>query len=136
MKTQKPLPKIDAESILRQLAEIRKIIPHLDDETAAAARKVLSERRKSELDRDVTSMTVFDYLAVADGVESLATELGLVLDRVKAKLLEDALNIYYTAEELSRDGAHPELVETVEAMRKAYEKDFGKPIPPKPQEET
>ena len=70
----KPLPKIDAESILRQLAEMRSKIPHLDDETAAAARKILGERRASDIDRDVTSMTDFDYLSVADGLESLATE--------------------------------------------------------------
>jgi hypothetical protein len=131
----KPLPKIDAESILRQLAEMRSKIPHLDDETAAAARKILSERRTSDVDRDVTSMDDFDYLSVADGLESLATELGYAIDRMNKKLVADALKVYYHAEELSRDGEHPELIPVVEAMRAAYLKDFGKPIPPKPKEE-
>ena len=80
-------------------------------------------------------MTDFDYLSVADGLESLATELGYAIDRMNTKLVADALKVYYHAEELSRDGEHPELIPVVEAMRVAYLKDFGKPIPPKPKEE-
>jgi hypothetical protein len=42
-----------------------------------------------------------------------------------------ALDAYYTAEELARDPAHAELVPHVEAMQRAHEAQYGKPIPPK-----
>jgi hypothetical protein len=39
--------------------------------------------------------------------------------------------VYYIAEELAKDPAHAELIQHVEAMRKAHEKQYGKVIPPK-----
>jgi len=45
-------------------------------------------------------------------------------------VLADALRIYYAAEELARDPANAHLIPHVEAMRRAYEHDYGVPIPP------
>lgn len=113
--------RLNAQAILAQLAEIRKVIPHADvprrdDEgTTAGAR--------TEED--------FEYLAVMEGLRSLSEDLGVELDRRSAALLEQSLEIYYTAEELARDPAHADLIPHVEAMRAAYERDFGIPIPPR-----
>jgi len=49
----------------------------------------------------------------------------------KTCLLEDALTIYYIAEDLARDPANAELLPFVEKIRKAHEREFGKPIPAK-----
>jgi hypothetical protein len=39
------------------------------------------------------------------------------------------MEVYYSAEELARDPANAHIIPHVEAMRAAYEKDFGHPIP-------
>jgi hypothetical protein len=45
--------------------------------------------------------------------------------------LQDCLNVYYATEELVKDPANAHLIPHLEAMRKAYEDSYGKPIPPK-----
>jgi hypothetical protein len=41
------------------------------------------------------------------------------------------LEIFYAAEEASQDPANAHLIEQVEEMRAAYEREYGRPIPPK-----
>jgi len=125
-KDQKPkLAPIDTESILRRLSEIRQMLPL--DET------IPRKQRPDERARGIETSADFDYAAVADAFESMAEELSAVVERKRAKALEDALRVYYTAEELAHDPAHAELIPYVEAMRRAYEQSYGKPIPPKPE---
>ena len=45
--------------------------------------------------------------------------------------MEQAMEIYYAAEELAKDPAHAHLIPYVEQMREIYRRDFGKDIPPK-----
>lgn len=66
-----------------------------------------------------------------EAVESLAGEVRTLADRRMEEARRKALEIYYEAEELARDPAHAELVPHVEAMRRAYEAQYGKPIPPR-----
>ena len=118
--------RLDAESILRQLAEIRRAIPRVaptppPPATDGRARDVDGMSSWSEED--------FDYAAVADGLSSLAGELSAAIDHAAAAATEKALEIYYAAEELARDPAHAELIPHVERMRAAYERDFGRPVP-------
>jgi hypothetical protein len=113
--------RLNAQAILAELAEIRKVIPHADvprkdDEGATAGARTEED---------------FEYLAVMEGLRSLSEDLEVELDRRSAALLEQSLEIYYTAEELARDPAHADLIPHVEAMRAAYERDFGIPIPPR-----
>lgn len=115
--------KFDAEPILRKLAEMRKSIPHLDD--------VPSRRPSTEGRVDAMTAEEFEYTAVADALESLAADVQSAVDRAYASATEKALEVYYTAEALSHDPAHADLIPHVEAMRRAYEKSYGKPIPPK-----
>ena len=73
----------------------------------------------------------FECAAVIDGIESLHDELEAAIERKKAEVVEKALNIYYDLEEASRDPENAHLIEQVEEMRAAYERDYGSPIPPK-----
>lgn len=73
----------------------------------------------------------FELQALQDGVESVLAELTASLDHARELALAQALNVYYTAEELAREPEHAALIPHVEAMRAAYIRDFGKPIPPR-----
>src|SRR4029079_9339376 len=66
-------------------------------------------------------------LCVAAGMRSARA----LADEGRTLLLEDALTIYYIAEDLARDPANAELLPFVEKIRKAHEREFGKPIPAK-----
>lgn len=119
--------KLDAEPLLRQLAEIRRAIPYLQPGPPPP----VTDGRMANLDGMLTEED-FEYAALADGVESLARELEAAIDYAYELAKAKALEIYYAAEELARDPEHAELIPHVERMREAYESDYGVPIPPKP----
>ena len=121
--------KLDAAPLLRQLAEIRKSIPFLED---GAPRKSEDSRNRTADGFQPRTAEEFEWAALADGVESLANDLSAAVERKRAEALEMALQVYYTAEELSRDPEHADLIPHVEKMREAYFSSYGKPIPPKP----
>jgi len=122
-----PAKKLDAEPILRQLAEMRKSIPYIDE---APPRPASDGKTVLEGIPLVTSED-FEYAAVIEALESLAGDLSAVIDQKYARLEEQALEVYYTAEELARDPEHADLIPVVERLRQAYQNDHGKPIPPR-----
>ena len=120
--------KLNAEPILRRLAEMRKSIPYLDE----APPRPADDGRTSALDgfpRETAED--FEYAAVAAGLQSLADDLSAVIEQKRARAEEQALEIYYTAEELARDPEHAHLIPLVERMRQAYQHDHGCAIPPR-----
>jgi hypothetical protein len=72
----------------------------------------------------------FELVAAVSALETLTTEMEVVLARRMEALYAEALQIYYATEELSRDPAHAELLPLVEKMRAAHEREYG-PIPPR-----
>jgi hypothetical protein len=118
--------KIDAEAILRTLAEIRKSIPY-----KLAAPPPPEEKTRPITAPEGDALEDFEWTAVADGIEQLIAELSGAIEGARAKALDEALRIYYAAEELARDPANAHLIPHVEAMRQAFEHDYGVPIPPK-----
>ncbi|HVE70311.1 MAG TPA: hypothetical protein VNI54_03005 [Thermoanaerobaculia bacterium] len=108
----------DAEPILRQLAEIRRVIPYLQPGPPPPPSRTVPCTPED-----------FEYAAVADGVESLLHELEAAIDHAYALATAKALEIYYTAEELSRQPEHAELIPHVARMREAWEEEHGRPIP-------
>lgn len=118
--------RMDAEKILGTLAEIRGSIPRLE-----------TPLRRPEKTSRVAARTVeeFEAEAVADALDSLATDLRAAIDDAQTKVYENALDVYYAAEELVRDPAHADEVRPhLEAMAAAYLASYGKPVPSK--EET
>lgn len=120
-------PKFNAEQILAMLAKIREGMP-LDKFPPA------KHQPPTESDMGAQSLEDFEMLTVAEALESLAADARAVVDGANKALLENALNVYYAAEELSRDPEHPEMIPQVEAMRRAWESHYGEPVPTK--EET
>ena len=115
--------KLDAAEALRRLGEIRKGIPFLEESVP---------RRTGDGRADGgTTFEEFEMLALAEGLENLSEDLSAAVRKKEAEAVEAALQVYYTTEELSRDPAHAHLIPHVEKMREAYERDFGRPIPPK-----
>ena len=127
----KKLGKIDAEGILKDLERMRKSIPYLDEQPIP--RKVEDGRARSADGFQPRTAEEFEWAAVADGLESLAHDLSATIERKRNEALQMALQIYYRAEELSHDPEHADLIPHVEAMREAYQRQYGKPIPPKPE---
>jgi hypothetical protein len=126
------LPPIDAEGILRSLTKVREAIPERFKSPPKAKKPekgLADEHAFMTGPMDADALREFDYLAVADGLESVAAEISEAVERMNAKLIDDALRIYYAAEELARDPEHSELVARVEEMREAYKKSYGKAIP-------
>ena len=120
--------KLDAELILGQLAAIRKKIPFLSE---AAPRQPEDARFRSPDDLPIETEEDFEWAAVMDGVESFHDDLSAAIEHKKAALVEKVLDIYYATEEAARDPENAHLIEHVEKMRAAYERDYGRPIPPK-----
>jgi len=123
--------KLDAEPILRKLAEMRKSIPYLDPVPSRRP----GDGRAAALDGiPLESPEDFEYAAVAEALESLADDLGATIEKKRAEMTAKALEVYYTAEELARDPEHADLIPHVERMRQAYLNDHGRPIPPRKKE--
>jgi hypothetical protein len=80
----------------------------------------------------VYAMEEFDWDAVADELQVLVRDLGVIIERRRRAVeLEEGLRAYYFAEELARDPAYAYFIEPLEKMRAAYERAFGRPIPPR-----
>jgi len=118
--------KIDVEGILNTLATVRKQIPHLADapprDTASAPTLLAS---------DDEAMEIFEMETLADALESFAGEVSDSIEAAREKALAGALEIYYAAEELSKDPEHAHLIPLVEQMRESYRRDYGTDIPEK-----
>lgn len=120
-------PRFNVEQILATLAKIRAEMP-LDKFPRA------KPRQPTESDIGPQSMEDFELLTVAEALESLADDARAIANGANKALLENALDVYYAAEELSHDPEHAELIAQVENMRRAYESHYGHAIPTK--EET
>ena len=123
-----PPKKLDAEPILRKLAEMRKSIPYIDEappRPPAADGRTMLDGIPLETEED------FEYMAVADALQGLADDLNAVIAQKRAFLEEQALEVYYTAEELAKDPAHADLIPVVERLREAYMHDHGTLPPPR-----
>ena len=78
------------------------------------------------------AMQDFEVLAVADALNTLADNIQSAIDVRMEKAYQQALDVYYAAEELARSPEHAAVLVQVEAMRRAHEATYGRPIPPKP----
>ena len=118
--------KLSPEEILAKLAEIRTKIPYL---------KPAPERQLPPVPASIgghsEEVTDFEWESVEIAAQSMADELHEAIEEARAKALAQALEVYYAAEELARDPAHADLIPTVQGMREAYEREYGKPIPPR-----
>jgi hypothetical protein len=118
---------IDAEPILRLLAEMRERLP-----AHPARRRQFEEvRTRSGNGMRVETEEDFEWAAVIGTIESLGDDIESVVAEKRAAQLETALRVYYATEEASHDPANAHLIDHVKRMRAAYERDYGRPIPPK-----
>ena len=130
--------RFKAAPVLEQLAAIRAAIPrHLrpakpkppkNDEGATTGSFTGGTLTEDDIE-------TFEMEAVAEGLESLMSELSESLDAAQERLSKQAMEIYYAAEELAKDPAHADLIPHEQAMREAYEKEHGHPIPPRPKKD-
>lgn len=123
------MPNPDPEDILAALTEMRPLIPR---EYRRAAKDL--PETTSRLDGATEEDLVWD--AAQEAVESMLAEVEAVVRAERQRLFEKVLDIYYAAEEDSRDPENAHLIPHLEAMREAYEKDYGYPIPTKEETEA
>ena len=116
---------MNAEEILAALAEIRARLPYVKTVAPPAP----PPERGSMIPE--AAMADFEGESIAMAAEAMAAELRATVIEVEARALAQALEVYYAAEELARDPEHAGLIPQVEAMRAAYERDYGRPIPPR-----
>ncbi len=122
---------MNTERLLAELAKVRAAMP-----LHRIRRKLKPKRTSERLNaRSLnTSMEDFELETVAEALETMVEETNAVIEALDESLFEQALDIYYAAEELARDPEHAHLIEHVEKMRRSYEAEEGRPIPSK--EET
>ena len=120
--------KLDAEEILKTLAELRKSIPYIDEVAppweATEGPSTFPDGVPVETEED------FEYAAVLDALESMAADVEATVEKLRARTIEAVLEIYYIAENLAQDPANANLLPYVQELRDAYERAFGTPIPP------
>jgi hypothetical protein len=116
--------KIDVEAILNTLASIRKQIPHLADTPPRDTTNAVPFPAAGD-----DAMELFEMETLADALESFAGEVSDSIETAREKALAGALEVYYAAEELSKDPEHAHLIPLVEQMRESYRRDYGKDIP-------
>lgn len=129
---------IDTTEVLRLVQETTVAFEATLSEEGRRARE---ERERVDLpsplvypaDQREEALLEFEILSAAEALQMLGEEIQAECDRRMEAAYRGALEIYYTAEELSRDPAHAELIPHVAAMRAAHEAQYGKPIPPKPE---
>ena len=123
-KPPRPLPRVDAEKILAELADMRARIPFLKDKPPRKPDPSAMDGRD-----DAFSLEEFELMAVADGLRAFAEDLNESIEEQQSKLMVKAMEVYYTAVELSQQPEHADLIPHVENMRKAYVKEYGQPPP-------
>ena len=125
----------DPAAVLRVVDQISASLEaELTPEDRAAMRKRISDGPPPAMvysaDEREQAMSDFEVLGAMEALEAMAGEIQAFVDHRIEEAYRKALEVYYTAEELSRDPEHAELLPHVEAMRRAHEEQYGKPIPP------
>jgi hypothetical protein len=88
----------------------------------------------SRLDGSTEEDLLWD--AAQEAVERMLAGVQAGVQARKQRLFEKVLDIYYGAEEASRDPKNAHLIPHLEAMRAAYLRDYGHPIPTKEETEA
>ena len=125
------LPEIH---LAEDMPALRKSAASLSSDTYS--KDVLRHRRK---DGGVIQVEITAYSLMFNGRDA---EFVIAVDVTERKRtqeererftasLEKALEIYYVAEELAKQPENAHLIKHVEEMQRAYQAEFGKPIPPK-----
>jgi hypothetical protein len=123
--------KTDVEAIINDIATLRARLPKTARARAAAPPPEKRGERMAFVPGDDEAMEAFEMLALEDTLESLAADVHAIVEEKREALMAKVMEIYYAAEELSKDPEHADLIPQVEQMRAAYRKDFGTEIPPK-----
>lgn len=111
---------LEAELTAEDRAALQKRIR--DDQPAAV---VYSAEEREQ------AMSDFEIDGAVEALETMADEIRAFIELRMEAAYRKALEVYYAAVELSRDPEHAELLPHVEAMRRAHEQQYGRPIPPK-----
>jgi hypothetical protein len=132
-KAAKPLPrkKVNAQEVLTKLAEMRAQVPFLKDKPPRKPQPGAMDGRFNAMSEEE-----FELLAIADGLQSFADDLHESIAEQQAIAMAQAMEVYYTAVELSQQPEHADLIPHVEAMRAAYIRDYGHPPPNRPAKPT
>jgi hypothetical protein len=119
---------VDVEGILNTLSSIRRQIPQLANRPAKAP---VNDTNASEsfLPGGREAMEAFEMETLADALESFASELSESIETAQQQAMEQALEVYYSAEKLAKDPEHAHLIPYVEQMQAIYRRDFGVAIP-------
>lgn len=119
--------KMTAAEILDELAKLRERLP----EEMKRPRPPREPTSRTAFPSSGDAMADFEQEAIIEALQSLADDVHAGIEEKRKKMMEKALEIYYVAEELSKQPENAHLIKHVEEMQRAYQAEFGKPIPPK-----
>jgi hypothetical protein len=120
--------KMTAAEILDELAKLRERLPE-EMRRPRPPKQETSDRVSLPASGD--AMADFEQAAIIEALQSLADDVHAGIEEKRAKMMEKALEIYYVAEELAKQPENAHLTKHVEEMQRAYQAEFGKPIPKK-----
>jgi len=116
-----------AAEILDELAKLRERLP----EEMRRPRPKPESTERMAFPPSGDAMADFEQAAIIEALQSLADDVHAGIEVKRAKMMEKALEIYYVAEELAKQPENAHLIKHVEEMQRAYQAEFGKPIPKK-----
>ena len=124
----------DVHTALRLMEQIRASIPEkyrvrLPPRPEAAHRFPATPLPSAE------ELELFDLETVQEGMQAVLEEVAASVDYARRLAIAEGLKVYYAAVELAEDPEHADLIPHLAAMREAYEREFGEPIPPAPERE-
>jgi hypothetical protein len=118
--------KLDLEPFFQALADARAQLPQLGGGPPPAPAADAFDAAPLMCDE---ALEVFELETLGTALESFVTDLSASVNAARDKLLQQSLDVYYAALELSQQPEHAHLREHVENMRAAYRRDFGREIP-------
>jgi hypothetical protein len=119
--------KLTAAEILDELAKLRERLP----EEMRRPRPKNASTDRMALPATGDAMADFEQAAIIEALQSLADDVHAGIEEKRARMMEKALEIYYVAEEMAKLPENAHLLKHVEEMQRAYQSEFGRPIPPK-----
>ena len=125
-------PPIDAAAVLRIVDDIQTTFEAAltpEERAALPAHSSSVPMPVYSIDDQQQALEDFALTTAAESLDLLAAQVEALVEQKLAAAYRLALDVYYKAEELSRDPENAHLLEHVEKMRRAHEEQYGRGIP-------
>jgi hypothetical protein len=120
----------DIDAALALVAEMREVISQIPGWIAPPPSEAIALLPRF-VPGDERAEDIFEIMALAEALQSVTTELEATIAAGLRKSADQAMDLYYWAEEMIEDPQHAELIPFVEYVRKLLREVYGMEVRPK-----